>query len=88
MRRTNNYKLHAKQLTNKNKNFSNFQKGDKVRVSKTRMPFDKGYKANWSEEIFTIIRVLYSNPPRYTLADADNDEINGSYYYFELKKTY
>ena len=40
-----------------------FKVGDKVRISKYKRPvFDKGYTPNWSEEIFTVDKILYTNP--------------------------
>ena len=37
--------------------------GDKVRISKyKRKTFDKGYTPNWTEEVFTVDKIQYTNP--------------------------
>ena len=39
-----------------------FKIGDKVRVSKFKNVFEKGYTPNWTTEIFTVDRVISTNP--------------------------
>ena len=46
-----------------------FKVDDRVRVSKAKRRFEKGYMANWSEELFTIREVHASDPPVYRLVD-------------------
>ena len=47
------------QVTSKPK----FKVGDKVRISKYKQNvFDKGYTPNWTEELFTIDKIQYTNP--------------------------
>ena len=63
-----------------------FAKGDTVRISGARRHFEKGYKGNWSEEIFKVA-VLYSTfPPTYGLTDYIGEEIKGKFYAEELQK--
>ena len=65
-----------KQVTSKPK----FKVGDKVRVSKyKRNVFDKGYTPNWTEELFIIDKIQYTNPITYELKDLNNEEIKGSF---------
>ena len=65
-----------------------FKVGDRVRISKyKRKTFDKGYTPNWTEEIFTIDKVQYTNPITYKIKDLNNEEIQGSFYEPELLKT-
>ena len=65
-----------------------FKVGDLVRISKyKRKVFDKGYTPNWTEEIFTIDTVVYTNPITYKLKDLSGEEIQGSFYEQELLKT-
>jgi len=60
---------------------------DKVRISKyKRKTFDKGYTPNWTEEIFTIDKIQYTNPITYKIKDLNNEEIKGSFYEPELLK--
>ena len=62
-----------------------FKIGDKVRISKyKRNVFDKGYTPNWTEEVFIVDRVKYTNPNTYKLKDLNNEEIKGSFYELEL----
>ena len=62
-----------------------FEIGDKVRISKyKRKVFDKGYTPNWTEEVFTIDKIQYTNPTTYELKDLNNEEIQGSFYELEL----
>ena len=64
-----------------------FQVGDKVRISKYKRPiFDKGYAPNWTEEIFTVDAILYTNPITYKMKDELGEEITGSFYEPELQK--
>ena len=43
-----------------------FKVGDKVRISKyKRKLFDKGYTSNWSEELFLVYKIQYTNPITY-----------------------
>ena len=48
--------------------------------------FDKGYTPNWSEEIFTVDKIQYTNPITYKIKDLNNEEIKGSFYEPELLK--
>ena len=71
------------QVTSKPK----FKVGDKVRISKyKRNVFHKGYTPNWTEELFTIDKIQYTNPITYKLKDLNNEEIKGSFYEPELLK--
>ena len=64
-----------------------FKVGDKVRISKyKRNVFDKGYTPNWTEEVFTIDKMQYTNPITYKLKDLRGKDIQGSFYEPELLK--
>ena len=64
-----------------------FKVCDKVRISKyKRKIFDKGYTANWTEEIFIVDKIQYTNPITYKIKDLNNEEIKGSFYEPELLK--
>lgn len=64
-----------------------FKTGDHVRISKHREAFTKGYKPNWSNEIFVINKVNRTNPITYLLKDTSNEEIQGMFYPEELQLT-
>ena len=64
-----------------------FKIGDEVRISKyKRKVFDKGYTPNWSEEIFTVDKIQFTNPLTYKLKDLRGEDIQGSFYEPELLK--
>ena len=57
-----------------------FKVGDKVRISKyKRKVFDKRYTSNWTEEVFTVDKIQYTNPITYKIKDLNNEEIQGSF---------
>ena len=64
-----------------------FKVGDKVRISRIKGTFEKGYLPNWSEEMFIIDKIIYSRPTTYKLKDLMGDGIEGSFYEQELQKT-
>ena len=64
-----------------------FSVGDKVRISKKKKTFEKGYTTRWTEEIFTIVEVKRTQPPTYKIADLNGEEIKGTFYELELQKT-
>lgn len=64
-----------------------FKIGDYVRISKYREAFSKGYTPNWSNEIFRIRKVNFTNPTTYLLEDQNNQEVQGAFYNEELQKT-
>ena len=64
-----------------------FSVGDKVRISKKKKTFEKGYTTRWTEEIFTIVEVKRTRPPTYKTVDLNWEEIQGSFYEPELQKT-
>ena len=63
-----------------------FNVGDPVRISKFRTTFKKGYLPNWSEELFTIDKVIRTTPVRYVIRDEMNVVLKGSFYEEELQK--
>ena len=64
-----------------------FSVGDKVRISKKKKTFKKGYTTRWTEEIFTITEVKRTSPVTYKIADLNGEEIRGTFYEPELQKT-
>ncbi|KAF2345825.1 Chromo domain-like, partial [Trinorchestia longiramus] len=60
--------------------------GDIVKISKSKGIFEKGYKFNWSEELFKIKKKISSDPVTYCLEDMAGEEIKGSFYNEELSK--
>ena len=63
-----------------------FKIGDLVRISLEKNVFEKSYKTNWTEEIFVIYDIEYSNVPYYYLKDLNDEKIEGSFYEQNYKK--
>ena len=62
--------------------------GDKVRISVHKRNFEKGATANWSEEIFTVDRVMSNSIPIvYRIKDLMGENIEGGFYREQLEKT-
>lgn len=60
--------------------------GDKVRISKVKSVFEKGYLPTWTEEIFTVTEINRKYTPiSYKLKDYNNDVIEGSFYRYEIQ---
>ena len=64
-----------------------FRVGDKVRITKKKGTFEKGYTPRWTEEVFEVSQVLPTKPPTYRLKDFNGEEIHGSFYEQEIQKT-
>ncbi|CAI6366133.1 unnamed protein product [Macrosiphum euphorbiae] len=64
-----------------------FKVNDKVRISKYKHIFSKGYTPNWTTEIFTVSKVLQTNSVTYQLKDESNNIILGGFYEQEIKLT-
>ena len=67
--------------------FFKFDIGDKVRISKEKRTFEKGYTPNRSEELFVIDKQLDTSPVTYKLKDLNGENIEGSFYEPELQKS-
>lgn len=63
-----------------------FKVGDKVRISKVKKTFEKGYTPNWSREIFIISEQIPRQPPVYRLQDQQDEVLQGVFYEQELQK--
>ena len=51
-----------------------FSVGDKVRISKLDLPFRKGYKPQFTSEVFQVVAIASKKPPTYTIKD-EQDEL-------------
>ena len=61
-----------------------FKVGDRVRISKYKNIFAKGYMPNWSEEVFVIKKVKNTVPWTYVINNLNSEEIIGTFYEKEL----
>ena len=55
-----------------------------MRIAKTDIPFRKGYKQSFTDEVFEIFDVPTKNPPTYNLIDANKEPVEGKFYEPEL----
>lgn len=59
--------------------------GDRVRLSKSRRHFKKGYLPSWTTETFVVTEVLKTSPTTYRLVDERGEAISGTFYLEELQ---
>ena len=60
--------------------------GDRVRISKYDLPFRKGYKPQFTKEVFEIVTISSKKPSTYTMKDEKEEIIRGKFYQKELVK--
>ena len=77
--------LHSKKEVNDKD--PKFKVGDRVRISKYKNIFSKGYTPNWSEEVFVVNKIKNTVPWTYVINDLNGKEITGTFYEKELQKT-
>ena len=63
-----------------------FKVGDRVRTSKYDLLFRKGYKPQFTGEVFEIVAIATRKPPTYTIKDEQGEVIRGKSYQKELIK--
>ena len=56
-----------------------FKIGDRVRISKYDLPFRKGYKPQFTREVFEIVAFATRKPPTYTIKDEEGEVIQGKF---------
>ena len=92
----NTIKMKPKNVGNNNKRVyidehnekrSRFKVGDRVRISKFKNIFAKGYTPNWSRKIFVVNKINDTVPYTYNIKDLNDEEIIGSFYDRELQKS-
>jgi hypothetical protein len=70
----------------KKKEKPKYKIGEFVRISKLKGPFAKGYRGNWTEEVFVVSKVIESFPyARYELKDWGDEVLKGTFYEKELQ---
>ena len=70
-----------------NEKRSRFKVSDRVRISKFKNIFAKGYTPNWSKEIFIVDKINDTVPYTYNIKGLNDEEIIGSFYDWELQKS-
>ena len=86
-KKVNENKIKNIYIFEKTKKPGKFKIGDRVRISLEKNIFEKSYETNWTEEIFEIYDIKYSNVPYYYLKDLNNEKLDGTFYEQELQKT-
>jgi len=66
------------------KKTTDIKAGSFVRVKLPKSTFQKGYSASYSNEIYTVDKVLDTKPTTFKLIDKDGDSMLGSFYINEL----
>ena len=64
----------------KTNKIAKFKIDDHVRISLNKNIFEKSYETNWTEEIFVIYDIKYSNVPYYYLKDLNDEKLDGTFY--------
>ena len=78
-----NYSASAEKIQT-NLKVPEFKVNHRVRITKYKNIFSKGYTENWSRQIFIIDFVLKTNPWTYKLKDLNREKMIGSFYEKEL----
>ena len=58
--------------------------GNRVRIAKEDLPFKKGYRQNFTDEVFRVPNIATFNPSTYSLADKNGENIQGKFHEPEL----
>ena len=61
-----------------------FGNGDRVHISKYDLLFRKGYKLQFTQDIFEIVAIANRKPPTYTIKDEQEEVLRGKFYETEL----
>lgn len=59
-----------------------------VRITKSKNIFAKGYRPNWTSEIFKIKKIKKSKEPSYSLVDLKGEDILGTFLEPEVQQAY
>ena len=66
-----------------------FKVGDHVRLNQKHRTFKKSYLPGWTEEVFTVQRVLLrGSVPAYKIRELDDTPLEGTFYEQDLQKVY
>jgi transposase InsO family protein len=79
-------RLHSKMRKYTSK-LPKYKEGDKVRIYSYKYLFDKGYKKNFTDEVFEISEVHKTVPWTYSIKDSTGEVIQGKMYENEMIHT-
>jgi hypothetical protein len=60
--------------------------GDRVRLSKAKRTFKKGYLPNWTKELLTVVKCDETRAPIYLVKDDHGEILEGTFYAEEIPK--
>ena len=63
-----------------------FQVGDRVRISKVKRMFEKSYRPDFTEDMFTVCQRFARQVPVYKLKDDAGEILDATFYEGELQK--
>ena len=78
---------YAEYKEDSNEKEPNFRVGDRVRISKYKNIFVKGYTQNWSEEVLLLVKFKAQFRELIVINDLNGEPITGTFYEKELQKT-
>lgn len=80
--------LYSKHISDRGKASPKFRKGEFVRTQRKRNMFDtKETEPGWTQKLFQIQDIIYTNPPIYKLRSVDSGKIvNGTFYAQQLSR--
>ena len=61
--------------------------GNRMRISSYELPFRKGYKLQFTGEVFESVAVATRKPPTYTIKDEQDEITLGKFHQKELLKS-
>lgn len=81
--------LYAADFINKHRRSGDprYEVGSKVRIDKRKGRFDRGFHPNYTDEIFTVSKVIKGQPDSYRIEDRDKEPIIGRFYRNNFSKT-
>ena len=79
--------IHDKQISRSSEDKVCFRVGDRVRIYRYKSHFEKGYKPNWTREIYKVVKVLPATPITYKIEDLNGESVIGRFYAQELLST-
>jgi hypothetical protein len=65
-----------------------FSPGDRVRLSKAKRTFKKGYLPNWTGELLMVVKCIETIPPVYLVKDDHCEILERTFYAEEIQKVF
>ena len=63
-----------------------FKVGNRVQISKYDLHFRKGYRPQFTREVFEIVAIATRKPPTYTIKDEQREVFKGKFHQKDLIK--